>query len=889
MYPKKWKCTKKAISLMTAFAMLSSTIEAAAISVSAEIVGSDTQAIVSEKSSQPAGSAQSTTQGESGQVVPDTQPDTKQTPQNTDQGTQPTPQEVTNPPVEDAQVVTSPAIEPTKPDKESGAQMDGVPNYQEAYDKMIALETEYPEGKLWTNFEPYGTRGELGSAYKWKGGPILNNVTSGVGCAAFAFILSDAAFDTLPARVINRGSFKYEDVNVGDILRINGNSHSVIVLQKNDAGVVIAEGNYNKSVHWRRVLSKQEVEAADFIVTRYPKGYSPTDIPGADEVADSGTTGNLKWELTKGGTLTISGNGGVMPDFSTESLPPWNTHNDKIHSIIIEDSITSIGAYAFYQSKASSIHIANSVTSIGQSAFYKSELMSVTIPGSVKTIGNDAFYINPNLFSVTVSEGVETIGERAFYGGTSLQYIDFPASVTAIGAAAFSNCKITSVRFMPGDQKVTIGDNLFMECQYLTDVTLPKGADCISASMFAGCISLQKLYIPAGITSVKGGAQTGGGGPFMNCAKLMEINFSGSKETWRQIGGENAMTYSGKSNDIVKFDVEFPDPFEQEPNDPGDLIIGDHMHNWSSTEWSHDETSHWHECSAQGCPVTDNSAKGSYAQHSFGDWVTDANATSSQSGSKHRDCTVCAYRQTESIPATGGSSGSGGSSSGGSGSGGSSGGSWGGGSGSGGSWGGGSSSGGSSGGGSVSPTTPSSPVSPSNPVSPTGPDSTGDNPGGTDDNTGSSDNNSGNGDNSSDSNTNGGDTDNSGSSTDPDNTGNSNNAGNKQKQQKTKFKKQLKTDLNQQIKAKLKIKLKKQLQSELKPQSKAKLKKQLKAKLKPQLKAKLKKQLKKQFGKTLGKDFTSLFNEQFQAQYDKIFNEQFRTQYKRLASKQKKR
>lgn len=91
-----------------------------------------------------------------------------------------------------------------------------------------------------------------------------------------------------------------------------------------------------------------------------------------------------------------------------------------------------------------------------------------------------------------------------------------------------------------------------------------------------------------------------------------------------------------------------------------------HTHVWD-TKWTSNDTHHWHECAAGGCGVTDNSQKGGYAAHTAGAWVVDKPATATQSGTKHRSCTVCGYVvERGTISATGGGSSSGGSSSGGS-------------------------------------------------------------------------------------------------------------------------------------------------------------------------------------------------------------------------------
>ena len=85
------------------------------------------------------------------------------------------------------------------------------------------------------------------------------------GCAAFAFELSDAAFgDNYVTE-----HHDISDVRVGDILRLD-NARTVIVLEVRSRSVIIAEGNFNSSVHWGRELSFSEIEdSIDYIWTRY--------------------------------------------------------------------------------------------------------------------------------------------------------------------------------------------------------------------------------------------------------------------------------------------------------------------------------------------------------------------------------------------------------------------------------------------------------------------------------------------------------------------------------------------------------------------------------------------------------------------------------------------
>lgn len=448
------------------------------------------------------------------------------------------------------------------------------PTYDEAYDAMIAMKDELYEGMPWTNFQPYGNEGEWGKYYRFQGGSV-KGASLGVGCAAFVFILSDEAFGNLPARTIDRGGFKYEDVKVGDILRVN-NSHFVIVLRVGSGGVTVAEGNYNKSVHWGRSMSKSEVLNANFIVTRYPAGYS--EEQNADEIFQSGTEGSLSWTLTNGGTLTISGKG-AMPDYTESKRPGWEQYADKINQVIIEDGVQSIGDYAFYKSPALSVQIPETVTSIGKAAFRESNLTGITAPGSVKVIGDEAFYNCQGLKSATFHEGVQSIGVDAFRK-CGIAYLDFPASITSVGAAAFMECdSLVQVRFAPGEQKVSLGDNLFSKCYYLSDVTLPLKADKISSGMFANCyMALTYLYIPAEVEMIADTNNVASGSPFAGCTRLDTIDFGGTEAEWNAKGGRFALTYSGLTNQVtVNYNVDFDDPFAEIPGDPGEFVTCEHV------------------------------------------------------------------------------------------------------------------------------------------------------------------------------------------------------------------------------------------------------------------------------------------------------------------------
>ncbi|MDE7045325.1 MAG: leucine-rich repeat domain-containing protein, partial [Acetatifactor sp.] len=389
------------------------------------------------------------------------------------------------------------------------------PTPAEAYEAMIALKDQegYQEGTTWTNDTPYPDA--TGGYYQWKGGTFDGVNIVAAGCVAFAFTLSDAAFGSLPARMYEEGAFAFEDIKAGDILRVNGDSHTVIVLSVSDAGVTVAEGNYNSTVHWGRAIPRDEVmNTASHYITRYPEGYVPPDDPTANEIVDSGSLdGGLAWQLTGAGTLTISGSG-AMPDFGSAGEQPWNAYGSRIRKVVIEDGVTGIGSCAFWDCAIFSAEISSSVTVIGNSAFRGSSILSVTIPFGVKTIGDSAFRECPSLISVTVSEGVETISQNAFRSCAALDSITLPASIGEVGDGAFFQCQaMKSATFAAGSKQVKLGDNLFTQCYELAGVTLPRSIDRIGEGMFQNCLKLTGIEIPQGAQSI-------GGSAFASCSSL---------------------------------------------------------------------------------------------------------------------------------------------------------------------------------------------------------------------------------------------------------------------------------------------------------------------------------------------------------------------------------
>ena len=210
------------------------------------------------------------------------------------------------------------------------------------------------------------------------------------------------------------------------------------------------------------------------------------NIDAAQALAEN-TTGDF--EILEFGVRIDSVLALTIEAFMTDLKKATNFINSsKISELIIPDSVTSIGEWAFQDcTSLTSLTIPDSVTSIGAAAF-KGCIGLADDKGFV-IIRNVLYSYHGNGGAVTIPNGVTSIEFFAFRNCTSLTSVTIPDSVTSIGDGAFYGCSSLTSVVIP-NSVTSIGEYAFFYCKSLTSVTIPDSVTSIRWGAFSGCEKL---------------------------------------------------------------------------------------------------------------------------------------------------------------------------------------------------------------------------------------------------------------------------------------------------------------------------------------------------------------------------------------------------------------
>lgn len=188
--------------------------------------------------------------------------------------------------------------------------------------------------------------------------------------------------------------------------------------------------------------------------------------------------------------------------------------NTDITSVVIADTITSIGTNAFQNcKKLVSVDMGESVKNIGEGAFSNcTELTDVKCSPALAELGTSVFGNDDKLLTVDLSGNENlVIKDGVIYSADMTKLVEslssadmtnyvLPSTVVEINSFAFYNQKeLTSITL--NDGITTIPQGAFINCTGLKEVTIPDTVISIGTAVFTGS-AVTNVNIPASVKSI---------------------------------------------------------------------------------------------------------------------------------------------------------------------------------------------------------------------------------------------------------------------------------------------------------------------------------------------------------------------------------------------------
>jgi len=153
--------------------------------------------------------------------------------------------------------------------------------------------------------------------------------------------------------------------------------------------------------------------------------------------------------------------------------------NVEIPSHINGFPVTHIGTKAFAEKNISSVILPDTIVSIGFMAFSANQLTSIEIPEGIKVLQG---FSENLLTSIIIPEGVTEIGDAAFMMN-QLRFVEIPDTVVSIGDSAFMLNYLNEVSL--NDGLTEIGSRAFAN-NWLRSVSIPDSVENIGSQAFFG-------------------------------------------------------------------------------------------------------------------------------------------------------------------------------------------------------------------------------------------------------------------------------------------------------------------------------------------------------------------------------------------------------------------
>lgn len=265
-------------------------------------------------------------------------------------------------------------------------------------------------------------------------------------------------------------------------------------------------------------------------------------------------------EVVFEGKITEIGSNVFRNCAKLETLDFSNSTNKPDGTIVLPDTLTTLGAGAFANTGLKGVVLSSKLSSLGNVTDYNGKrstfgvfegckkLTNVTVNSAKISGGKGAFIDCTALTTVIIDKAVKTLPEQFFEGCTALNDITFggltaisskmfagctsltaitiPGTITRIGGNAFNGSGLTSITFSNLTKQFTLDNYAFGGCDKIKSIVLPKlkAVSITTATRwFEGCTMLESVEFSDKVDIL--GEYT-----FNNCTSLTTVKFGNTPE-----------------------------------------------------------------------------------------------------------------------------------------------------------------------------------------------------------------------------------------------------------------------------------------------------------------------------------------------------------------------
>ena len=178
----------------------------------------------------------------------------------------------------------------------------------------------------------------------------------------------------------------------------------------------------------------------------------------------------------------------------------------KLTGMSIPKGVTGIGDFGLAGNGLTAVTLPDGLQSLGRGAFDScASLTNTTLPAAITAVPGKCFADCTKLLNVNYAGTVTAIGDLAFESCKALTAAPIPETVTAIDKAAFTGCTaLTDVTIPAGVS--TIPEDCFRGCTALADIDLPGTVTSVGHNAFTGCTALKDVRCYGAAPAVEPGS-----------------------------------------------------------------------------------------------------------------------------------------------------------------------------------------------------------------------------------------------------------------------------------------------------------------------------------------------------------------------------------------------